>query len=212
MSLRVVLYAEGGREVGGERAPRTPGERLEPGDLGPAHLLVRRLIAAERGLPEPAILFEAPLRLQGRVARGGALHERDHLRRLCTWLLRELQPQLVIVLVDADGETARAARLTTYVEGLASAPIIAVARQEFEAWLVADTRAASQVLDCPCSLDGDPEALEPREAKTTLTTWISRAELSDRDVKMSLAATLDLSVLRKRCPSFASFAQRLKAT
>lgn len=63
MSLTVVLYCEGSRESGaaGELPPPAPGEELMEDELGPAHVLARRVLAKARNLPEDAIRFTEPL-------------------------------------------------------------------------------------------------------------------------------------------------------
>lgn len=204
MSLRVVLYGEGGRDVGGEGPVPSPGVRLTDWDLGPAHILLRRSLHRIRRVPEQAVHFEAGLRVdRGRVPRGGMLLDRENLRRLCSWATPARAPQLVVVLVDADDDAARKATLEGYLAGLSVPSAVGVAVQEFESWLVADGPAASHVCGATVAVDEEIERLERRDAKERLNGWISsQSRLGDREIRRSIAETCDLTVLERRCPSF----------
>lgn len=215
MSRRVVVYAEGGRETGvGGPYPR-PHEVLDDDQLGPAHVLVRRSMHAVTDVPEAAIRFLAGLRLGARVPRGADLLDRRNLRQLCTYLSADTKPDLTVIFVDADRTSGRQRDLEAHVEGLAHAPIIAVAVQEFEAWLIADGPAVSQVTGGPGALDGDLESLDRRAAKEHLNAVCSRRlqadpGLTDRDLRISIARTVDLAVIRHRCASFDRFVRALE--
>jgi len=130
VTLRVVLYGEGGREVSGELGPPPrSGEVLIEKALGPAHVLVRRCLELARGLPDKAVQFEAPVRdSRARVARGTALYaHRQTLRRLLTWADASMRPELAIVLVDCDGFPRRKAELDEWVADLPVTKVIGVA-------------------------------------------------------------------------------------
>jgi hypothetical protein len=170
VSLRVVLYAEGSGETLGELSSfqSAPGTPLAEEQLGAGHVLARRAIASARGIPEDAVLFEAPLRTaRGLVAHGSDFLNRTTLRRLLTWPDLQRRPELAIVLVDADGEANRGARLERDIEGLAHA-VVGVAKQEFEAWLIADHAALNAVLGLALQESQSPEEMKPREAKQLL--------------------------------------------
>jgi hypothetical protein len=93
MSLRVVLYAEGGGETGGAGPPPAPCTPLQEGDLGAGHILLRRCLEVAKKLPAAAVHFEAPLRTRrATVARGTALLDKQTLRQLFTWPLAETRP------------------------------------------------------------------------------------------------------------------------
>jgi hypothetical protein len=97
---------------------------------------------------------------------------------------------LIIVLVDADGDASTERTLEDFVADVPGARVITVAVQEFESWL----------LDAP-----NVEALAPREAKARL------AEVAPtREARRSLAETVDLEALSKRCPSFAECLRKLR--
>lgn len=201
---RVVVYAEGGREIGGLGPPPSPNTPLGEEDLGPAHWLVRRALSLSRSLPEGAILFEEGLRVgHGRRPRGAQLLERERLRQLCTWADPRRAPALVVIFVDNDGDVGRLARLTAFVEGVHVPVVIGVAVQEFESWLIADQRAASDATMIDCTEDRPIESLEPRVAKQRLQSAIAaQNERRDRDIRNAIARTCDLAVVARRCPSF----------
>ncbi len=84
MSLRVVLYAEGALESG---SPPGFGEILGDDEMGPAQVLVRRVLVDVGRAPEPAIRFVRPRRLRtGKIARGSDLLSVKSLRQLLAWL------------------------------------------------------------------------------------------------------------------------------
>src|SRR5262249_16615938 len=109
VSLRVVLYAEGAGETGGELSlPPTPGSELAADHPGPGHELVRRCIVHSSPLKEGAVIFVAPLRLKtGRIPKGSDLLHRASLRQLLQWARPEHRPRFAIILVDCDGNNGR---------------------------------------------------------------------------------------------------------
>lgn len=215
MSLRVVLYAEGGNETRSELGlPPAPGEPLLEDDLGPAHLLVRRCLADARRIPENAVRFEAPKRTaRGRIAVGAELYDRRvTLRQLLVWPMTPKQParpELAVVLVDCDAEPGRKQKLEGWVSDLPGTRIIAVAIQEFEAWLIADTVALNKALGAGPSTAPDPESMKPRQAKELLASWVGAQSRTDRDIRRTLAEICDLDVVAKRCSAFGEFRKEL---
>jgi hypothetical protein len=204
MSLRVVLYAEGGNETAGEIGlPPAPGTLLLEDNLGAGHILVRRYLELTRKIPAAAVRFEAPLRdRRGNVARGTALLHRETLRQLLSWPLAHKRPDLVVVLVDCDEDPSRRARLEAFVSDVVS-NVIAVAVQEFEAWLIADHAAACKALNAALIAPRDPERMARREAKEQLASWMDgRRESSERSIRTTLANLCDLDVVRRRCSAF----------
>jgi len=88
MTLRVVLYAEGSLESG-KRPRGIPGRDLASDEIGPAHILMRRVIADVSSIPEAAVTFVTPLRDRfGHHATGTRLHHGAALKRLLTWRWR----------------------------------------------------------------------------------------------------------------------------
>jgi hypothetical protein len=214
MSLRVVLYAEGTADTAGEiRVRPKPREPLGEEWLGPAHRLVRRAIARARPrLPEAAILFEEPLRVGVRVARGSDLLHRPTLRQLLTWVTGK-RPDLAVVLVDRDGAAPRHTELSVAIRDLAIpvTSVIAVAIEEFESWLIGDSAAVAQVLP-EATPPPQIESLDRRQAKSLLQQWsASHQDKRYREIRLSLANLSNLDTLERRCPSFARFTADLSA-
>ncbi len=74
MAVVMVLHAEGPGEVGHSTYGIAPRESLLAEDLGPAHVLVQRVIQAHHNVPSAAIDFKEPLRTKtGAHAYGSAL-------------------------------------------------------------------------------------------------------------------------------------------
>src|SRR5688500_4778323 len=115
MSVRVVLYGEGPLDLGDEWPWTAPGNELQEDELGPAHVLVRRAIAQVRTCPEAAVRFQAPLRHRtGRHLRGGQLRSAGNIHRLiAAHQLASQRADLVVVLVDQDGDPRREAELSS---------------------------------------------------------------------------------------------------
>lgn len=212
--VRVVVYAEGAGELAGSKSLQpAAGSRLSEEELGSAHLLVRRCLEKARGLDPAHVQFEEPLRTaRGKVAKGSMLHGRDTLRPLLLWADPRKQPDLAIVLVDADGDVGRQQQLEEMVDGIPVTTVIAVAIQEFEAWLIADPSALKSVLRKPLSPPKPPEKLSRREAKELLQQWCEEHASSREpaELRRNLAEQCDLDTVAQKCTAFASFLRRLE--
>jgi hypothetical protein len=208
MSLRVLLHAEGALETGA--APGF-GEVLGEDEHGPAHALVRRVLSTARQVPEAAVRFVRPHKTgRGLTARGSDLLSPRTLRQLLAWLPAKA-PSVAVVLVDADGHPHRAAEVMRAAEGAMVRPVVAVAVQEFEAWLIANEAAASATLGRTFERQPDPERMRPGDAKRVLVAAIGAAGADGASVRKTLATTCDLAVVARRCPSFARFRDDLRA-
>ena len=214
--LRVVVYAEGAGELTGWDAslPRVPTTPLTENELGAAHLLVRRCIVHARGLAPKSIRFKEPLRCRGSLAKGSMLHSPKTLRPLLSWAKQEQQPDLAIVLVDADGKAEeRHKDLDQALDNLLLETLAAVAIQEFEAWLLADPKALEAVFHKPLALTKPPERLARREAKKQLTEWCEQhgRKRDPAELRRLLAEQCDLETLSRACPAFARFLEGLQS-
>jgi hypothetical protein len=213
VSFRIVLYAEGPGDAGGEvsRLP-PPGELLEETHLGPAHALVRRCITRETPIPEAAIKFLCPLRVRVRHHKGSDLLEPRVVRQLLTWPAASRRPDFAIVFVDADEDRNRRSNLRAALQGLPLPHVLAVPVQEFESWLIADHAAVAQALSPAPNKPPAIEGLSRRQARNHLDQWIacSTSEVSARLVRLTLARTCDLAVL-DRLSAFQLFRDDLRA-
>ncbi len=202
-----MLYAEGAADVGsGPGLPPPPLAEIWDEALGPAHLLIRRVVADAWSIPEAAVRFVSPLRHKAMVIRGSMLLDREILRRAATFADPTKRPDLVVLLVDGDGDPARRSKLEGHIADLPSRPIVACAEPELEAWLLGDVsavRALAGAVDVPSNV----ESLPPRGAKDLLND-----RLSDRpNARSSLAQSASLEAIVRSCASFSSFVSAIRA-
>jgi hypothetical protein len=138
--------------------------------LGPAHVWIRRSIEHARSIPASDVRFEEGLRVYpGVPATGSHLLRKKTLVRLLNWPHPAKRPHLVVILVDEDGDGKRYSRLTDDASETLPAKtntlVVAVARQEFEAWLLSDTAALRATLGIGTGETPTPEDMQPGEAK-----------------------------------------------
>lgn len=210
--MRVVVYGEGGRELGEVGSARaSPGETLPEDSLGAAHWLVRRGLEAVQGVALAATSFEEPLRARARRSKGSNLLHRPTLRELLTWLptkTRTRCPDLAVVFVDADGDSSRRQTLLKSIEGMPPLParVIAVPVREFEAWLISDWSCVQQMLGLTRDLPPAPEGFKPGEAKRLFAELFAASSRKDESgVRRDLAKHCDLEQVRGRSQSFGRF-------
>jgi len=214
VSLRVVVYAEGAGELGGELPPpAAAGEPLEDRHLGPVHFLAKRSIELVRGVPTEAVRFEQGLRKKdAEMARGSDFVRRRTLLQLLVWPLHDMRPELAIVFVDEDGERARHKELCEWVRTLEYGrppTVIAVSREEFESWLITDRACVANVLGSVLEDGGSPEDWPRGEAKRRLQRAIDESSkvnwASTSEVRRRICECCDLQVLRRGSRSFERF-------
>lgn len=212
---RIVLYAEGRGETGLSSSSATVGSRRIPTEAeGAAHILIRRLCRERLARDEREIQFEIPLRYKGREPAGADLLNRAVLRQLLTWSEPRFQPDIVIVLVDQDGDALRRDSLRQVVESLRLqfCTIIGVAVEEFEAWLIADHATVMRIADKNEQQGRAPESLAPGESKRRLQQLLSTSSRDVRvyDLRRELAGAVDLSLVLEECRSFKRFFEEIK--
>jgi hypothetical protein len=213
-----VIYAEGAGEAVGSVTELPPvGEALKPDMLGAAHVLVRRTLVDAKQLEPEEVRFDSPNRTRGRLARGSDLLHATRLRQLLTWPRPQQQPDLAVVLVDADGDRQRATQIRASLGSVGVVAVVAVPVQEFEAWLIADSDAVAAV----CGRDDlrgqqlEPEKWERGKAKRRLAEYLSASGTArgghGRDLRRSVAEQCSLEALHKSCRSYADFHADLRA-
>jgi hypothetical protein len=212
---RIVVYAEGAAEaLGSITLLPAVGEALREEMLGSAHILIRRVIAVEWGLAQEAVRFDAPNRTGGgRLARGSDLLHEQRLRQLLRWIRPERQqPDLAIVLIDADGDHQRGTRLRAALSSIDVVAVIGLAIEEFEAWLLADFMTVQRVLGAVAMSDfpTTPERLKPGEAKGRLNVYLGEHTADSLKLRREIAAQCSLDELRNKCRAFQQFVSDLR--
>lgn len=215
MPTRVVVYAEGARELLGEFVlPRAPGSLLSEAEYGAAHVLVLRAIDFLSPKPFLGVQFEAPLNLPTpRPPRGSDLLDRKNLRRLLGWPPNR-RPDLAVVLVDEDGVEDRLPTVRSYLDADWVPPVaVGVAVREFESWLIGDVQSVREVLAIKIDEPQEREGMKPGRAKELLNGWIEKCDRAgkDRSVRVQIAGTLRIDELARTSRSFHRFHEELGA-
>jgi hypothetical protein len=86
-----------------------------------------------------------------------------------------------------------------------------VAIKTFDAWMLADEKALSDVLGCVIARQPDPETI--RDPKQVCANLLADSEnpMAQSDMYAKIAHRLDVAVLVSRCPSgFGPFAERVR--
>ena len=159
-------------------------------------------------MPPEAISFVQPLRTsRGRLAVGSSLLDPATLRRLLVWPIPKRGPDVSIVLVDEDGDPTRYKTLLGATTSLRRRRIIGVARQEFEAWLLADHVVVGRAVGTTLDMTADPENMQPGRAKEILMGWLADPARYDHRsaLRRTIAETADLAVVARRCAAFKRF-------
>jgi hypothetical protein len=207
--MRVALYAEGSRELGASawvattaaRAHVVVGTALPERAWGAAHHLVSRAVTAP-------VEFVAPLLLSGRRPSGSDLLVEKNLVRLCTWPVRAEAPDAFVFIVDGDGDGQRRRRLQQAVQDRPGV-VVGVAREAFEAWLLADLDAVRSVLQVRIDDLGDVERMPASSVKERLDGLLAEsgrgAPEAIEGARAQIARALDLHVASQRSRSLADF-------
>jgi hypothetical protein len=127
------------------------------------------------------------------------------LRGILAVLSQSYRPEKVLIVRDTDGgDSARLiAAMKKMIVGTFSFPIHPlVAVEALEAWLLADPLALESVLGIKKSFPS-PEKI--RDPKTQLRKLLSRRTAYTPELAKGIAEEADLSVLKTRCPWFATF-------
>jgi len=137
--------------------------------------------------------------------------------------------QGAVILVDADGKGRQRLRTLRQRVGeveqagvaIAFCTAVGVAVEKFEAWLLADEKALSRVLEVPNppGASASPETLKgkggaPEDAKRVFAERVAQAGKRDvppDELASRIVAQMDLDVVEKRCPKgFGPFRREVK--
>ena len=89
--------------------------------------------------------------------------------------------------------------------------MVAVAIQEFEAWLIAAHATTQKVLETALDTPPNPEKMATGEAKERWQLWLQNSQGEHLDLGRAIVTACDLSEIARRCPSFQRFEKDLSA-
>ena len=141
---------------------------------------------------------------------------RGFFKRAVRWLkeAEDREADALILLIDEDGrpETITEIRDAQGYHESQLARALGVAIRTFDAWMLADERALSEVLGCTVNRQPDPETIhEPKETCKELLAD-SDKQISQREMYAQVAAKIDMGVLCARCRSgFEPFAAHVRS-
>lgn len=191
--MRLLIVSEGPHELHGA-LPR----------------LVERLLESDIAF-ETAEVRSRKVRRNLRPGQGA-----EYEKRLIAWIVEAHDRGFdgLIVVVDEDGKQERraGAEAAQAFPGLPMPRAIGVAIRTFDAWMIADEKAWSKVLDRP--VDRPPEPEKMRRPKDHARELQASSAGSDRlrELYAAVAAVANAAVIEERCPSgFAPFAERVRA-
>lgn len=188
--MRVLLVAEGRNEL-----------------AGAIETLVRRL-----GLGDAEIVQDWANRRSLHAHHGKG---KGFLKRAQQWMKFALRHEfdVLVMVIDQDKRPESVREFDTAQDDpqFAIRRALGVAIRTFDAWMLADEKALSQVLACQVNRRPSPEETpDPKRCCDQLCAG-SNAPLGRSEVYAALAAVVNVGVVESRCPKgFAPFAQRVR--
>lgn len=138
-----------------------------------------------------------------------------YAKRVMAWLVHAKRAgfDALILVVDQDGDQDRERQLNTAQsdERVSFPRAIGVAIKSFDAWMLADEKALTEVLGNAIERQPDPETLnDPKQSCRELRNDCGK-DFSQTEMYSRLAKTANLSVIETRCPKgFGEFAARVR--
>lgn len=140
---------------------------------------------------------------------------RGYFKRAVRWML-EAQKRgydTLILVIDQDGRPERTREIDDAQQyaGTSVQRALGVAIRTFDAWMLADDKALTNVLGLTVSRQPDPESIV--DPKGVCRGLLDESDCSFRQTEMyaAIAEVVDIAALEARCPKgFASFAQRVR--
>ena len=138
-----------------------------------------------------------------------------YLKRAVRWLLEAQKRRVdaLVLLIDEDGRHERVAQIEAAQNSSLShlARAMGVAIRAFDAWMLADERALTEVLGHPISRQRDPERIADPKAVCAGLLASARADMTQTEMYARIASQLDVTALSARCPAgFQPFATRVR--
>lgn len=188
--MRVLLVSEGKHEL--EGSLRT---------------LVQRLSPVLDGIEQIKVTHPA-LRTHGGRGHG---YFKKAVR--CMLYAQEQAYEAVVLVIDQDDEPERRRELTKAQEHTLAAirRALGVAVRTFDAWMLADEKALSQVLQTTVQRQPDPESAVDAKGECRKLLEGSGRSVSQTEMYVELADAIRLDELERRCPDgFGGFAERVR--
>lgn len=223
MNLRITVYAEGATERTGldkdTRLQSRPAEILPEEQLGPVHILIKRVISSPHLKQEPKIDFLTMNRIvedrgkprpHFRIPRGGDISNVKYIRQFLTNIMAKSNTHMVIIVFDADGNPGLKREIEDKIADIPTPHVIGMAIQEFEAWLIADQKTIVDRLKSNLNQSTDPEKMKRGEAKKLYNKWLNDSDdpediTTSSEIRIHIARNCNLEILKKRCPSIEQF-------
>jgi hypothetical protein len=139
-----------------------------------------------------------------------------YYKKAIRWMLEAQKRgyEAIILLVDHDHQPRRRQELNQAQEDTSLARIaraVGVAVETFDAWMLADERALSDVLGTQVPRQQDPETICDPKAVCAELHDSSENQMSLTEMYAALAAIINIDTLEQRCPSgFAPFSCRMR--
>jgi len=138
-----------------------------------------------------------------------------YFKRAVRWL-KEAETRGVnalVLLIDEDGESERIEQIRSAQDYLLSQlpRAMGVAIRMFDAWMLADEKALTQVLGYRINRQSDPETIrDPKQVCAELLKE-SPTQIPKREMYARISSSVDIDVLSDRCPlGFKPFAMYVK--
>ncbi len=196
--MRILIVSEGVHELGDDcldGALVTLSRRL----LGQNVIVNRERVRSPR------------VRQHTQPGRGGR-----YKKRALGWIrLAEREDyDAIILVIDQDGDEERKQQFDRAQEDrrLSLPRALGVAIKTFDAWMLADEQALSEVLETHIDPLPNPESEGDPKGKCESLRNGARSHLSPRDMYAAIAERTAMEKLEYRCPNgFAPFARRVRA-
>lgn len=137
------------------------------------------------------------------------------MKRALSWLryAQNEKYDALVVVIDHDGDNKRIRSISDAQENpIFNLPrAMGVAIQKFDAWILADEKALSQVLGVPINCQPDPEELRDPKARFAELKELGTTDDSGRALYAKVCKQVDLDLLARRCPrGFKPFGDRVR--
>jgi hypothetical protein len=131
----------------------------------------------------------------------------------CMLYAQEQAYEAVVLVIDQDDEPERRRELSKAQDHTLATirRALGVAIRTFDAWMLADEKALSQVLGTTIQRQPDPETIADGKSICRELLSSSERQLSQTEMYAELAEVIRLDELERRCPDgFGVFAERVR--